>query len=60
MEHGTRQQATWSSDVYRAYGAASSNNLAKHYKDNSTSRCCNWITNYPTMARDRTFSESRR
>jgi beta-galactosidase len=34
MEHGTRQQATWSSDVYRAYVGRITEALAKHYAGN--------------------------
>ncbi len=34
MEHGTRQQATWSSDVYRAYVGRITEQLAKHYAGN--------------------------
>lgn len=34
MEHGTRQQATWSSDVYRAYVGRIVAAMAKHYAGN--------------------------
>jgi beta-galactosidase len=34
MEHGTRQQATWSSDVYRAYVGKVVAALAQHYGNN--------------------------
>lgn len=36
MEHGTRQQATWSSDVYRAYVGRIVEQLAKRYANNPT------------------------
>jgi beta-galactosidase len=36
MLHGTRQQATWSSEVYRAYVARIDTELAKHYGNNPT------------------------
>ncbi len=34
MEHGTRQQGTWSSDVYRAYVGRIVEKLAEHYAGN--------------------------
>ena len=34
MQHGTRQQATWSSDLYRAYVGRIVTELGKHYGNN--------------------------